>query len=199
MPTPTLRTEAFTRGAVANTSATSFAISANGLMTQATLDALTIPKIGNDAGSRNAAPMRGVRVVFFGTAADNTTHSWRVYGAWKIDGNAAADVQYYVGCLAYGTFTLSTAVGLKDASAIKTTERIADTIVVTGATGSATTPKGPGTFINDLFGGVLVNPWSPADDTPAVLGIKELGNPSYILMDLDAASDDINAVFARDI
>lgn len=197
--TTTLRTEAFHRGVYANVSSGSFAISANGLKTKAQIDALAIPKLENSPGSVDANTMRGLRAMFIGTAADNTTHDWRLYGAWRIDGTTEADTTYYVGCIAFGSFTLSTAVGLKDSGAIKTTERIADTIVVTGMTSSATTPKGPGTFINDLFGGVLVNPWSPADDTPAVLGLKELGNPAIVLMDLDAASGDINAVFARDI
>ena len=145
-----LRTESFRRGKTANVSSGSFAISANGLMTQATLDALAVAKLYNVAADANADPMRAVRAMFIGTAADNTTHDYRVYGAWKITGATPSDVTYYAGCIAYGQFTLSSAVGLDSDGAILTTERIADTITAT-ATTTGTSPVGPGDFFNNYL------------------------------------------------
>ena len=193
-----LRTESFRRGKLANVSSGSFAISANGLMTQATLDGLATAKLYNVAADVNADPMRAVRAMFIGTAADNTTHDYRVYGAWKITGNTPSDATYYVGCLAYGQFTLSSAVGLDNDGAILTTERIADTITAT-ATTTGTSPVGPGDFFNNYLNGVGIKLFSPIDNTPAILGIGELGNPAIILIDLKAASGDVNVVLSRDI
>lgn len=196
--TTTLRTEAFRRGVLTNVSSGSFAISSNGMMTQATLDGLAIPKLSNSAVAVDANPFRALRAAFFGTAADNTVHNWRAYGAWMVDGRTVDDITYWVGCLAYGTFTLGSAVGLDDGGAVKTTERLADTITASAAVAGGA-PAGPGDFFTQYMNGAGVKVYSPIDNTMALLGLCDLGNPAYILMDLQAASGTINALLARDL
>jgi len=183
------------------TTQTSFAISANGIFTQAQVDALTTcPTYDLGAAVLNDSPAivtRGGRFMFFGTAADNTTHDYRIYGAWRIAGDKDSDVTYLVACLAYGQFTLSSAVGGDDQGAILTSHRIADTITTSG-TASGTSPAGIFGTVLATFGGSAPQVWSPADNTPGMLFMQEFGNPAKIIVDLKAASGSVGAIMARD-
>lgn len=197
MNTP-IRTVPFRRGMPTSVSSGTYAIAANGFYTRAQLLALAIPKIENGNTLNDVHCMRAVKAMFMGTAADNSVHNWIAYGAWKISGTSPDDEVYFVGALAVGTFTLSSMVGLSDKCAIKTTERVADTITASACANSGTAPVGPGDWATRYMNGVSVQLYSPADNTPAILGLAELGNPQMVLMDLDAASGTICCVLSLD-
>lgn len=195
-----LHTEAYRRQLITNVSAAAFTIAAGGIFTKAQIEALALPKQWNADPTIAAPSFRGGRAIFFGTAAATTTHDYRWYCGWKIEGrNNGSDSQYLVLPMVFGQFTLGTMVGLTDLGAVKTTERFAHTIVSATLTTAGTSPAGPGDFFNSYLNGVGLKSYSPSDNTVAFLGLSELGNPAVQIMDLKAASGDINASFARDI
>lgn len=194
-----LRTQAFRRQSMANISSGSFTISGAGIITQAAHNTLiaTVPSQFG-AGSSETEPWRGGRVMFYGTAADNTLHDYRVYGSWMLESPDPDNPQWLLVCLCYGQFRLSAAVGTGTAkTAILAAERIADEISATKAA-LGTSPVGIGAAITTSFGGADPTIYSPLNDTPAMLLIPEMGNPQRLFVDLKAASGDVGVCIAAD-
>jgi len=194
-----LRTQAFRRQPMANISSAAFTISGAGVITNAAHNTLinTVPS-QFVASSSETEPWRGGRVLFFGTAADNTLHDYRVYGSWQLDSPDPDNPQWLLVCLCYGQFRLSAALGTGTSrTAILASERIADEISVT-KTALGTSPVGIGAAVVTTFGGVDPNAYSPLNDTPAVLLVPEMGNPQRIFVDLKAASGDVGVCIAAD-
>lgn len=162
------------------------------IRTRAQLEALTIPKLFNADGDTNSVTLRGLRLVFFGTAADGTTHEFTLWGGVKLGGQQSGDTQYAMYPLAVITVTMGALVGLDDQGAVKTTERFADTIV-------SVAPTAYFTFIKDTFGGDDFVSYSPADDTIAMVGCPDGGNMAVYAVDSDAASGTIGCLICRDI
>lgn len=95
-----LRTQAFRRQMMSNISSGSFTISGAGVITQTAHNTLitTVPSQFN-AGSSETEPWRGGRVIFFGTAADNTLHDYRLYGSWQLESPDPDNPQWLLACL----------------------------------------------------------------------------------------------------
>lgn len=194
-----LRTQAFRRQQMANISSAAFTITGAGVITDAAHRTLinTVPS-QFVASSSETEPWRGGRVLFFGTAADNTLHDYRLYGSWQLESPDPNNPQWLLVCLAYGQFRLSGALGTGTSkTAILAAERIADDITVTKAA-LGTTPVGIGAAVATSFGGADPTSYAPLNDTPAMLFVPEMGNPQRLFCDLKAASGDIGVCIAAD-
>lgn len=204
MSTPT--TTRFRKGGttLANYTATAFAngvnsvLTAGNVITQAQLDALTVPVFLMEDSSTPKATTRGGKAVFYGDAANNTTHEYRVWLAFLIEGMSESDACYILKLHTSGTFTLGTKTGVSDRNAVKTTDRFADTLGAPSLATAASSPVGIGSKVVTAFGGVVPDVDTPADDTVAMLLLPELGNPHAVIFDLKAASGGINALFIRE-
>lgn len=192
----TLRTQAFRRQTMANISATSFTISAAAIISNTAHNALinTVPSQFVAAPS-NTQPWRGGRVIFFGTAGENTLHNYRAWGSWQIESSDPEEPQWLLAMLSFGQFRLSAMFGTGAArTGVLATERVADEITAT----RATAPTGIGEAVITSFRGADPTVYSPGNDTPAVLFLPELGNPQRCFIDLQAASGDVGVCIAAD-
>lgn len=147
-----------------------------------------------EAGERQ----RGLEITFFGTGADDSTIAARLWqvvrGVPSLSGSESANDKEL---MLVGTFaaTLSTAVGAGASGLpILSSERIADTITFTGATGS-TSPKGISDKIAAGYGGGLsVDVYSPADNTPGRAWVYDLANGDALLELIKVSATDANAL-----
>lgn len=169
----------------ANVTASAYALAAGRYTPASLAAALATAKIialgKPEAGERQ----RGLELVFFGTGADDSTVAARLWqvkqGVASLGGSESpSDLELSL----LGTFaaTLSTAVGAGASGLpVLSGERIADTVSWTAATGT-TTPKGIADKILAGYGGGLgVDVYTPADNTPGRAWVYDVGNGDAIL------------------
>lgn len=174
-------------------------LSAGNVITHAELEALTVPVFWMGANPRPTKTNRAGRALFYGDAADNSTHDYRVWVALLLEGSAVDDRVYLLKMICTGTFTMGAKTGRTSGGAVKTTDRFADTIGAPTLGTTGTSPKGSGDTINTAFGGTSPTVDSPADDTVAVLYLPELGNPAAVIFDLKMATAvGGNVLFSRE-
>lgn len=125
---------------------------------------------------------RGIQIQAFGTDGDGETfdiHVWALHAALAADirNVHARDVERrYIGKLAC---TLSTAVGSGESKAVTDSERLVDTMTWTLGT-TSTTPKGVAETVEGVYGAATARVYSPADNTPAIAYIDELGGADAV-------------------
>lgn len=187
-----LYTESFKRQ-IEPTATTSYLLTGGeGVYTRTEIDALAVTKLWNADGDTAVASFRGVKGLFYGTAADNSTgHAFNIYVMFKMGGQQDGDKQYDVKLLYSGTFTMGSMVGKDDQGAVKTTERFADTI-------DTFVVEAYGTWVNLYMGASVITPYSPLNNKIAHFGIQDGGNCAGYLVDLDAASGTIGCLLSRD-
>ena len=127
----------------------------------------------------------GTELTFFGEGADNSTFDARVWGV-KVGRSAgvAGPADYELGLLFSATLTLGTAVGASVNAPVTPSEKLADTCVLTLASG-ATTPAGPGTLAQTVWSIAAVTAYSPADNTFARIAMRDLGQLFGLVIDFD--------------
>lgn len=161
--------------------------------TEAIVQSLRIAMGPNGDGVRR----RGVEVQIIGTGANNVTGTCRV---WQLKwGKSSTDnppvIEFELAYLGSIAATLSAAVGASDSAVVKTTERIADTLVWTQGTAS-TSPKGIADVLDSIYQATAAAAYSPANDTPGRMFLPECGNGDILLEPYTGGSaTDINAVY----
>lgn len=161
-----------------NSTSSSFTV-AEGIVTLATINALAVPVVSMNA-------YRGLpELSFFGTGADNSTFSYRVFTVERITqtNNTPTDVAQLmeVRLLLSGTATLSTLVGPSSSGvAILSTERVADSVGTVAQTGWCTQ-------LQAEFGSA-VSSYSPADNTRALIAVPDMGSVYGFIIDFQRAT-----------
>jgi hypothetical protein len=143
---------------------------------------------------------RGMRVVFFGAGADNSTFNYRVWAVFPRTASTAPLNTFTQSnitsvatvCFGTGTGTLSTLVGEGDL--VPTDERYADelTFVVTDGT---TTPTGIGDVFSSAYNLGTPAAYNPANNSPAMLIIPDISNAYGLVFEFDVTgATSVNAL-----
>lgn len=135
---------------------------------------------------------RGYQLQIIGSGPDDAQGEFRLWRALigRI-GNSRLDAD--LSLQAYGTFTLSSAVGLgasltgSSASVMLTTERYADTLTYTVATNS-TSPKGVGDLVVTATGAAAAQVFSPTGNVPGHIIVPDAGDVDAIICELRLTS-----------
>lgn len=154
----------------ANSTATSFALSASGF---ADMPAGTVTMLDGLRGD-----YRSIELIFYGDGADDSTFDYRVWLIARLAGSSRVRASLH----SYGTATLSTVVG-SSLDVVSASERFADTLTNTRATASS--PYGHGAAMESAYG-ASTQVYSPGSNGDAArLIIPDVGGADAVWVDFD--------------
>lgn len=167
----------------ANSTSTSFSLT-EGFSSIAVLKAagygvvpLAVASSQTDSNNATVQSYGAVKLRVFGTGADNSTLSVRVW-AYSPSGSSSG----YVTCVGEIAATLGTLFG-SSSTAISSTNRIADGVTF-ALSSTSSSPTGPWTEIYSSLAAEAAT-YSPANNTSAYIVLPELGSATYLIFDFD--------------
>ena len=185
----------------ANTTASAFALTA-GVYTIATLmTALSLTeeqvrdRIVTLGPVRGGERKRGLELRAIGVGSDNQTVKFRVHqlkrGTTRSGKSETAD--FIISPVLEVTATLSTVVGPSGGTLLLSTERMADALSRT-ILNEAASPKGVHDYIKSVYQAGDSVDYSPADNTPGVCAIPDMGNADVFIEIIVGTATSANAI-----